>query len=746
MNDQPATTRESPILTAFSPASDAGHTYDWKAIEARWQHSWQQADAFATPDPAADENTQFIFAACPFTSGGAHMGHVRSYTLADTYARYRRANGTPVLFPMGFDAFGLPSELGAINRRISPQEWVDDCYQRMRRQFTEMGFSFDWDRTFRTSDENIYLWSQRLFLKLRASGLIYQGQARVDWCDSCETVLAKAQVEDGCCWRCGNSVRLIDRLHWFLRTSAYNAENSNNLKALDGWDKQSLGAQEAVLGRIDGVEMEALSLAGQRLTIFTPHAEKVSDAAFVALSPRHPELDEWLQSDASREMLRQVRSGGWERPDRTADAVPIVDAGVRVSVPGVDRLLPVIVSPYVDARFGPTAVLGIPGADAADNTIAQRLAAIPRTAWRPASAPTKARRAMRYLARDFPVSRQRAWGTPIPLIHCPRCGTVPVDLDELPVTLPPDLQVTGAGNALAARPDFVECTCPSCQGPARRETDTLDCHLDGIWIWLPFCVPADDREHQLFTHPDLRRWLPGHLVIWGIDGGNYMANMRAIAKMLRDIEVLDHIPDGEPFARALMHEMVRVDGHKMSKHLGNVVDPEQLISRFGADTVRLAVLYAAAPHNGINWSGRELEQCHTFLERLWAFARPRLQGTSSLSRVRARDEPDKLRRRLAGWCDTAISKVTNDLETLQMHRAARNIMLLLTRIEDFESRAELQRGALDEEDRRAIATALLCLVQISAPLMPHLAEELWRQAGHGDLLALAPWPEARADM
>jgi leucyl-tRNA synthetase len=760
------------------PDTNTTHTgsdaYAPRRIERRWQEAWEQSGVFATPKLAPGERGAYIMPVPPFTSGGAHMGHIRCYTLIDTYARFRRACGDRVLFALGFDSFGLPSELGAIHNNVSPGQWVLQCARRMRAQFTALGYSFDWDRTFVSCEPDIYRWSQWLFLELLKRDLVYRDEARVDWCGSCNTVLARLQVEEGRCSRCGSPVRLVTRRQWFVRVSAYLDESYETLGNLRGWDRMSLGALRAALGRVEGVELQAIAADGQTLSVFTPHPREIAEAAFVALSPRHPELDRWIPDERVEQELGDLRGGGWQRSEREADAVAVVALRRQVSIAGVPRALPVIVSPSVDARFGPTAVLGIPAREPLDRAIASRLAGGGTPSGRPGGAleegpggevhagrpeggaatgrpgssasserpdgrRAQLRRAVRYSGGDFPISRQRAWGAPIPLVHCPACGTLPVGVEDLPVRLPEDLQITGAGNPLSDHPHFTACRCPGCGSAARRETDTLDCNFDGLWLWIPQGVPREDRARELFTHAELRSWLPVHAEVWGADGGFYLANERTLTKMLRDAGVFDYLPDGEPYVRAVMHEMVRVEGRKMSKHLGNVVDPDELVERVGADTVRLTMLHAAAPRNGIDWNEQALDYCHRIVLRLWHYARPRLEELEPAVESSI-DTSDRLRRQLARGCDTAIRKVTEDLDAFQMHKAARNVIMLLSRLEEYERAVLALRGSLEEADSEALGVALLALVQLSAPLLPHLAEELWAAAGREPFVCTAPWP------
>ena len=474
--------------------SDERPSYDAGQIEAARQAAWAEGGAFETPVPAGGQPAVYVKPSSPFTSGNLHMGHVRDYSIGDAYARFRRARGDAVLFGFGFDAFGLPAEMAAIERGVRPADWVERCGERMLEQMKRLGFSFDYERAFYSSDEAQYRWSQWLFVTLLEAGLIYRDDATVDWCDTCQTTLAALQVEDGRCWRCHNPVRLIRRPTWFLRVTPYLEENDRNLERLAHWDELSLKTQRYILGRTDGVELDLEGGDGEALTAFTPHADAVAAARFVLLSPRHPAIERWVSEPGVVEQLEELRSGGWERSARDAAAVPLVDTGMSVVAPGGAEL-PVFVSPIVDARYGPTAALGIPSVDEADEAIAARM---PRaSAAPPAQVEARidgVRPAKRYRAFDFSISRQRYWGTPIPVVHCEQCGAVPVPVEELPVRLPRDVEPTGEGNPLAERPDFVEAPCPRCGGPAKRETDTLDCHFDALWLWVPAAVPPEARD------------------------------------------------------------------------------------------------------------------------------------------------------------------------------------------------------------------------------------------------------------
>lgn len=728
--------------------SQDGRRYEAAAVEARRQQIWAQRGDFEAPRPAAGQERVYVKPSSPFTSGNLHMGHVRDYSIGDAYARFRRARGDAVLFGFGFDAFGLPAELAAIERREPPAQWVAECGERMLGQMRRLGFSFDYDRVFYSSDEGQYRWSQWLFLELLDAGLIYLDDATVDWCDTCRTTLASIQVEDGRCWRCHNEVRLIRRPTWFLRITPYLEENDRNTERLVAggrWDELSLATQRYILGRSDGVELD-LAGDGRSLTVFSPHREQLGRARFVLLSPRHPEVDAWAGGAAAGE-LERMRSGGWERSARDARSVPLIDTGASIAGPAGEPL-PVLVSPLVDARFGPTASLGVPAVDEADAELAARAE---RVDWQPAGegeevapAPVEgARAAIRYRANDFSISRQRSWGTPIPVVHCESCGAVPVPAEQLPVVLPRDIAPTGEGNPLAERPDFVDAECPRCGEPAKRETDTLDCHFDALWLWVPAAVPPQDRDEQMFTHPELREWLPAERLVAGNDSGGFVFDQRIVTKALRDRGPFSFLADGEPFAGCLFHEMVIAEGRKMSKHLGNVVDPDELVSEHGADTVRLAILYAAGPAKTLNWSDGAVRFAGRFLRSLWSYSRERFAALEGIGHdPEAAADTEHMRDRLRKWCDNGLGRITEDTAELQMHKSVRNLTRLFERIQDFEKRVLKRRSQFDRADAEAQVAALVLLLQALAPFAPHLAEELLSAAGRED--AIGAWPESAA--
>lgn len=714
-------------------------------LDERWQAAWREARAFATPGEDADGPSRYIFPSCPFTSGNAHLGHARIYSVSDAFARFRRAMGDQVLFTTGFDSFGLPSELEAIRRGITPAEWVAQCCENFRRDFSGLGASFDWERSFVTCEEQHYQWTQHLFLLLLEHDLIYRQTRHVHWCDSCQTVLAQTQAEGGVCWRCDSPVTFRPLEQWFFRATRYAAENDDNLDALSGWDVNALGAQRSLLSRVEGVEVEATTPTGGRGVVFAAEPDALAQAAFVAVSPNHPRLADWVGQLEESDALRDMRSMGWRSGDR-ASTVEVIDTGLVASIPGLDRPLPVLVSPIVDARHGAAASLGFPGVDRTDAEVGEKAGiALPAADLVPPADAVETRPARRYAITDFSVGRQRSWGAPIPIVYCSDCGIVPVPKEHLPVVLPTDLRVDGAGRPLAEREDFVNTECSSCGGPARRETDTLDCHVDAFWTWLSIAVPYADRRHSMFDHPQTARWLPVTNVMRGTDGAGFVFDQRSFTKMLRDIGLLTHIEDGEPFTNQRMIGLVRFDGKKMSKHLRNTVELKAMLEEVGADVLRVAMMYAAAPKNDFHWTDEPIRFCAEWLEQLWGWAEPRMRRWEELdAELRERvDGSTRLRRKLVTWCDMAHRNVTRALDAIEMKHAVEGVIALFEKLREFERRAAAANGAagLDPLDEAALLIALRQLVQLLSPMAPHLAEELWSLCGEQQMLATLPWPE-----
>ncbi len=636
----------------------------------------------------------YVFATSPTVGGDFDLSRLRGYAIADAHARSRRLRGDDVLFAIGFDSFATAPE-PAEGQGVDT--WLAERGAALKRQLDGLDMSLDWDRALMTSDPDVYRWSQWLFVKLLEAGLVYQ--------------------------RAGKG--------WFLRTSGFNEENDHRLEELEGWSETARAGQRALLRRVDGFELEAKALDGTPLTLFTAYPDQVGAAEFVALSPQRPELEHWLDDAGLRARVEELRRGDWD--GKAAAELPAVELGMSAQVPGVPQPLPILVSPSVDARFGPAAIVGVPSADAADKALAKNLPKAGGLAWKVDAKPAKTSPAVRFFVEDMPLSRGRAWGAPVPAVHCGECGVVPVPLDELPLEPPEGVDVTAPGNVVAERTDFVECACPRCGAPARRDSGTLHPRLGAAWIELALAVPAADRAESMFDHAELRRWLPTAQTVEDAEASTALLDMRTVAKALRDAGALEALADGEPHGPTLVHDALRFEG---------VGSSAELVEAHGSDAVRFALLHAAAPTKPFAGDDGALRHAAGFLDELRSFAEPRLEGADPDARI---DVEDGLRRRLAGWCDTAVGRVAENYERLDMHRATRNAIELLARIQDFEQRVAGHRGEVAGADRDAVAVALLVLVRLLAPLAPRTADELWRRGRDDGSVADAGWPSLQRE-
>lgn len=636
----------------------------------------------------------YVFATSPTVDGDLDLSRLRGYAIADAHARFRRLRGDDVLFAIGFDTFATTPQPGDGQ---SVDAWLAERGAALKRQLDGLDISVDWDRALTTSDPDVYRWSQWLFVKLLEAGLVYQ--------------------------RAGKG--------WFLRTSGFNEENDHRLDELEGWSDSARAGQRALLRRVDGFELEAKALDGTPLTLFTAYPDQVGSAELVALSPQRPELEHWLDDADLRARVEELRRGDWA--GRPAAELPAVELGMSVQVPGVPQPLPILVSPSVDARFGPAAIVGVPSADAADKALAKDLPKAGGLAWKVDAKPAKTSPAVRFFVEDMPLSRGRAWGPPVPAVHCGECGVVPVDLDQLPLEPPEGLDVTAPGNALAERGDFVECACPRCGAAARRDSGTLHPRLGAAWIELALAVPAAERAQAMFDHAELARWLPTAQTVEDAEASTALLDMRTVAKALRDAGALEVLPDGEPHGPTLVHGSLSLEG---------VGSDAELVAAHGSDALRFALLHAAAPTKAFSGGDGPVRHATAFLAELRAFCEPRVAGADPDARI---DVSDGLRRRLAGWCDTAVARVTENYERLDVHRATRNAIELLARIEDFERRVEEHRSEVAGADRDAVAVALLVLVRLLAPVAPRVADELWQLGGSGGSVAEAAWPGSQRE-
>lgn len=681
-----------------------------QSFERRWQDAWRTARTFATPEPLDERAPAYVYPQCVVADASLWGEQLRTYVIADVCARFQRARGRAVLFSLGFDSFGEVAERESARSGVSPGEWVQRACEQVQGQLEALGCSCDWERTVVSSQPDYYCRTQWLFLDLLERGLIFRRDAQ-----------------------------------WFMRIDQRLGEHVQ--AAIVGADSAAGELQPDASGHVDGVEITASMFGRGDLTVFTPHANAIDRATFVALSPAHPAIEQWSLDPADTERIVAMRDTVFQSEDPpVVENADIVVTNELAMVPGVAGLLPVAISSLVDPRFGTTAVLGVPELDPVDRAIAARL---PRPAqgatWKASRSKAAIRPAMRYPTRIVPISREQAWGAPVPVIDCPVCGAVPVPRDELPVRLPDDLRFGDSDRRLLAdHAGFSQCRCPACGAATTRDTSTIEPRLDRMWMWMAACVPPERRPTAMLDDPGYRRWLPVDQVVSDRTSAADMVEQRSLAQLLQDIGQLPELPAREPFSRVLTHAGIDERRRNVLESLDGDDRQPASPSHASSDAVRLTMLSAASPGRSFSWSDQRLQQCQRFLQRLYRFAEPRLDAWSGACEragdSASIDTSDRLRRRLAHWCLTACEKVTRQLEATELQRATLSVMRLFTRIEDFEARVLAQHHELQPEDREAAVSALLLLVALLAPLTPHIAEELWSRAGRTTIISAEAWP------
>ena len=707
-------------------APAAAGDYDAASIETKWQARWAAAGCFKAAAGNPDRKF-FNFDGGPFPNGPLHMGHVRTFTLGDAMARYRRLRGDSVLYCFEFDAFGLPNELAANALGVTPEELTRNNIAQMRRQMVRLGLSYDWDHVTTTCNPAYYRWTQWLFLKLRERGLIYRTPAELNWCPSCQTTLAHMQVEDGRCWRCDTPVEPRKLTQWFVALSRYSAVLSESLERAEGFSPRVRNVLHGFIGKTPGLEVD-FPVAGRPGTVLTAFVRSEwADAcpAYLAAAPNHPALAALLpqgQADALRPMSQRRRA-----QFAAQQLLEGFDTGIEAIQPGTGARLPVFVARYIDPAFATGIEIGCPSADPRARQFAEHHAiAIPAAE---AGTLPQGRSVTHYRVRDWLVSRQRAWGTPIPIVYCEQCGEVPVAEQALPVRLPA-LKANMPPGGLAVLPDFSATECPCCGTPARRETDTLDCYFDVVWCFLA-CANGLRPDFK-FQASDFAGRMPVDWFHNGLDSLFYMHLYRFLGQVLYEMDIL---PEPEPIRCYVGHDAVLLQGRKMSKHHGNVVSPDEVIQRVGADVLRVHILWAANPLKSVEWSQASLQRAKRLLMDIWKLVAGQAEQLRTLADrppVTTGAEPLPLDRASA----RAVRRVSEFLERYQYAGCLQEIQALLRR---FESEAG-KLPCRDAAYRQTFANGIRCLVTMLAPFAPHMAEELWQRIGGEGLVACAKWP------
>jgi len=752
--------------------------YDPQGIELKWQRYWEEKDLFrVTEDP--NKPKYYLLEMFPYPSGKLHMGHIRNYSIGDVVARYKHMQGFNVLHPMGWDAFGLPAENAAIEHGIHPAKWTYENIAYMRSQLKRMGFSYDWTREFATCDSSYYRWEQLFFIRMYERGLAYKRKALVNWCPGCQTVLANEQVEAGRCWRCHSEVEKKELEGWFFRITDYAEELLSWCDKLEGWPERVITMQKNWIGKSEGVEIEfPLADGDGTITVFTTRVDTVFGATFMVLAPEHPMVMELVkgkpQEGEVREFVERMKKEDLIRRGSEEVEKEGIFLGAYCLNPMTEERIPIWTANFVLMEYGTGAIMAVPAHDQRDFEFARKygipivvVVNPPGEELNPAtmteaytgdgvmvnSGPFNGmgnreaaeaiadhlereglgRRAVNWRLRDWGISRQRYWGAPIPIVYCDRCGIVPVPEEELPVELPLNVEFKPRGGSpLAECEEFVRTRCPRCGGEARRETDTMDTFVESSWYFARFAC-ADYDEGPL-DPKRVRYWLPVDQYIGGIEHAVlHLLYSRFFVKVLRDMGIVEF---DEPFTRLLTQGMVIKDGAKMSKSKGNIVDPDDMIARYGADTTRLFILFASPPEKDLDWREEGVEGSFRFLNRLWRLIyemREQIEGVEPFRGPQSSLTPEgaEFRRQV----HKTIKKVTEDIERFHFNTAIAAVMELVNYLYLMKEK-EVQEPQIFPLWREALENLVILL----HPFVPHITEELWEALGHSPSLWDVPWP------
>ena len=803
--------------------------YKPQTIEKEWQERWRESRAFeVTEDPSKQKFYCLEMFAYP--SGHAHVGHVRNYMIGDVVARMKRMRGFNVLHPFGWDAFGLPAENAAIKNGTHPETWTLENIAHMKGQLQRLGISYAWEREIATCLPDYYHWNQWVFLKMLERDLAYRRRSTVNWCPSCNTVLANEQVIDGACWRCGTTVTTRELEQWFFRITHYADELLDATDTLTDWPEKVLTMQQNWIGRSEGARIRfALAQAGMRgpgsgvrgseksrsgsdprsrtpdpgsrttdpgtIEVFTTRIDTIYGANFLMLAPEHPLVQEWSTETGADEFRRNLQR--FQAQDRNARMIGEIekegfDTGRSAINPFTGKPVPIWVANFVLIEYGTGAVMGVPGHDQRDFEFAkkynlpitvvvqpegEKLTVETMTEAKPgagklvdsgeyngldweeaihkmtvdAEARGIGEGTVQYRLKDWGISRQRYWGTPIPVVYCESCGMVPVPTDDLPVMLPKIAEFSGRGDSpLGQVPEFVNTTCPKCGKPARRETDTMDTFVDSSWYFFRFCDPHN--AELPFDPEKVAYWGPVDFYSGGVEHAIlHLIYSRFFTRVFRDLGMTTL---SEPFARLLTQGMVLKNGQVMSKSKGNVVDPDDMIQKYGADALRLYVMFVAPPEKEIEWTDAGLEGSWRFLARVWRMVDSLAdtiggEGIPSPGEVELNETERALRRKTH---DT-IRRVTLDLDPrVHLNTAISGLMELVNELYAFCNNSDCLRIGQTASDaasvgvvERAATVAVLkesveALVKMISPFAPHMAEELWERLGHAGGIVAAGWP------
>lgn len=751
--------------------------YNPKQIESETQKYWQKKQSFSVIEDLNKEKF-YCLSMFPYPSGTLHMGHVRNYTLGDVIARYQRAMGKNVLQPIGWDAFGLPAENAALKHGIHPADWTRQNIDKMKTQFMRLGNAYDWKRELATCDPEYYHWEQWFFIKLHEKGLVYKKNAVVNWDPVDKTVLANEQVIDGRGWRSGALVERKEVSQWFLKITAYADELLNDLDKLDDWPAQVKTMQKNWIGKSHGTTITFdVSEVSERIKVFTTRADTLMGVTYLAIAAEHPlaKLAGQKNPDiaAFNERCKQNTTA-------EADIATMEKQGIATDFHAVHPItqerIPIWIANFVLMQYGSGAVMSVPAHDQRDFEFAQQYHLPIKQVIQPSNGELdcnfeqkafteqghlinsfqfdgldsasaieaitqflhenkQGKPTVHFRLRDWSISRQRYWGTPIPMILCESCGAVPVPEDQLPVTLPQDIELDTSGSPLAQCSDFVNTHCPKCEQEAKRETDTFDTFFESSWYYARY---ACYNQHNAMLDDRAKYWTPVNQYVGGIEHAvMHLLYARFFHKLMRDLQLVN---SDEPFKALLTQGMVLKDGCKMSKSIGNVVDPDQLIEQYGADTARLFIIFAAPPEQSLEWSDAGVEGSYRFLKRLWALAHKHYQlvlemneaqatGNNHIDWRHAESGHKKIRREMHQY----LTQANDDMSRNHFNTVASACMKLFNLINPIEAQSE--------QDKHIIYEGLSILLRLLAPITPHICHALWQSLNFEQLIIDAPWPK-----
>ena len=731
--------------------------YDFKKIEDKWQKIWTENGQYKTDTTDSSKPNYYTLEMFPYPSGNIHMGHVRNYSIGDVVARFKKMEGYNVLHPMGWDSFGLPAENAAIKHGVHPHKWTMANIEDMKAQLKLLGLSYDWEREVATSTPEYYRFTQEIFLKFLEAGLAYKKKSFVNWCPSCETVLANEQVVGGQCERCDAVVVKKDLEQWYFKTTAFAEELLNDLDTLDGWPEKVKTMQRNWIGKSNGAELRFdIEGTDKSMTVYTTRPDTTYGVTFMVLAPESELVQELVagteyEADVNAFVQKMHTKTEIERTSSDAEKEGMF-IGKYVINPVNGNKIPVWIANYVLADYGTGAIMAVPAHDDRDKEFAQKynLDIIPvidednkminseefngmdaSKAFdgivEKLAKENRGKKTVNYRLRDWLLSRQRYWGCPIPVVYCDDCGIVPVDKKDLPVLLPTDVEFTGKGESpLTTSKEFATTACPCCGKEARREVDTMDTFVDSSWYFLRYIDPKNTEEP--FSKEMVNKWMPVDQYIGGVEHAiMHLLYSRFFVKAFKSMGMLDF---DEPFKNLLTQGMVLMDGSKMSKSKGNTVSPIEIINQYGADTARLFVLFAAPPERDLDWSEQGVEGCFRFLNRVYRLVDELAEVAKSNAEVKAVTKEDKAMRLVI---HSTLKKVTADLsEKFGFNTAIAALMELINEMYKYKE--------LDTRNDGIIREGIETIVTILAPFTPHIGEELWTMIGKEGSVFNISWP------